>query len=158
MHVTFIYTQFLIQCVVSSALVVVKKLLEIRINFIPLVLTHLPVRWHFIFDQLLNFSGYFVPSHYNKHRVHFYIHQFLVSHILFNVFAFDQCHHFCLFPIAMPLPHYLCSTFIDPLAALLAPLPHMFPLPTPLPPIGDIVGLSASIDEKLCISILEEAL
>jgi hypothetical protein len=34
----------------------------------------------------------------------------------------------------------------------------MLPLPTPLPPIGDIVALFASIDEKLCISILEEDL
>jgi len=107
-----ICSQFLIWCVMSNALVVVRKLFEIWIDSIPLIFTHVLIFWHSVLNELLKFFTYFVPSHfnYNKYHVRSWIHQFLLS-CMFNVFAFYQCHHFYLLPISMPLLCCLLSCF-----------------------------------------------
>jgi len=136
---------------------VIRKLLEIRIDFVPLVLTHLLVPWHCVLDQFLNF--FVILFHHItistmcafKSINSFWVAWWMCLHFI-NAITFACSQLTCFYHLAFH------PTFTNFLPLLLAPLPHVLPLPTPLPLIGDIVALFTCIDEELCISILKEAL
>jgi hypothetical protein len=108
--VTFVYSQFPIQCVVFSSLVVVRKASWNPNCFhstCPYTSSYSLAFCSWLASEVLR---YFVSPHYNKYHVCFQIHQFLLN-CVFNVFAFYQGHHFHLLPINMPLPPCLLSHF-----------------------------------------------
>lgn len=75
---------------------------------------------------------------------------------MFNVFAFDQCHHLVLLvlsPIFVPLCVVLVPPLVDPLPSLLVGVP---PLPMLVPPMD--IDVSHACIEKLCVSIQEKVL
>ncbi len=137
----FVCSRFPIWCVVFGALVEVRKLFEIWIDSILLVFTHLSIPWHSTFNQLLKFSRYFVPSHYNCNMYYMcsQIHQFLLSTCscvcilsMPSLLLAPNCHASVMLPLVLLLPilyfyylhlSFLCLHYLH-LSLLLATLLH----------------------------------